>query len=347
MGAAERTLEADAGAGVRPNGERRLDEYGSILVIKLGALGDFFQAMGAFKRLRAVHPKARITLMTTKPYEGLARKSGYFDDVYVDVRPRWYSLRGWLALRRYLMAARFDRVYDLQNNDRTALYFRLFPRPCRPEWVGVAKGASHQDKTPDRRTVHIFDSLRRTLAVGGVDGIEPDDLRWMDGDVSALESEHGLRAPYVLLIPGSSPTRLMKRWPADHFIALTKRLVADGLQVVILGTNAESDATGAIAAAFAGEEENVSNVLDLTGRTDLHQLTALGRAAFAVIGNDTGPTHMLGPTGAPCIALYPGVSDPARFHPLGSNVHTIQKDHMADITVDEVYALFKKATQVS
>jgi ADP-heptose:LPS heptosyltransferase len=44
-----------------------------VLVIKLSALGDFVLALAAMRRIRAAHPKARITLLTTPPFEALAR----------------------------------------------------------------------------------------------------------------------------------------------------------------------------------------------------------------------------------------------------------------------------------
>ena len=50
-------------------------EIAKVLVIKLGALGDFVQALAAMAHIRAAHPKARITLLTTPEFEGLARAS--------------------------------------------------------------------------------------------------------------------------------------------------------------------------------------------------------------------------------------------------------------------------------
>ena len=46
-----------------------------ILVIRLGALGDFVQSFGPFSAIRAHHPEARITLLTTAPFADLARRS--------------------------------------------------------------------------------------------------------------------------------------------------------------------------------------------------------------------------------------------------------------------------------
>src|SRR5690606_27850998 len=100
-----------------------------ILVIKLGALGDFVQALGPVAAIRRHHPHAHITLMTTKPFLELAQASGYFDVIWIDEKPKWHQAGKWLSLRNHLNDLAFDRVYDLQNNDRTGLYFRLLKSP--------------------------------------------------------------------------------------------------------------------------------------------------------------------------------------------------------------------------
>jgi hypothetical protein len=58
-----------------------------ILVIKLSALGDFVLALAAMKKIRQAHPKAHISLLTTPPFEGLAKASPYFNAVFTDGRP--------------------------------------------------------------------------------------------------------------------------------------------------------------------------------------------------------------------------------------------------------------------
>ena len=46
-----------------------------ILVIKLGALGDFVLAMAAMRKIREAHPDDHITLLTTPPFGPLVRNS--------------------------------------------------------------------------------------------------------------------------------------------------------------------------------------------------------------------------------------------------------------------------------
>ena len=47
-----------------------------VLVVKLGALGDFILALGPFAAIRTAHADAEITLLTTAPFVDLARMSG-------------------------------------------------------------------------------------------------------------------------------------------------------------------------------------------------------------------------------------------------------------------------------
>ncbi len=145
----------------------------NILVIKLGALGDFVQAMGSAAAIRAFHRGAAITLLTTRPYAEFARLAPYFDEVWIDERPSWGNPAGVLRLARRLRAGRFDRVYDLSTRTRSALYFHLMRRPGL-EWSGIVRGASHrQPDTPERRRMHTLDREADQLRWAGIPGPDP------------------------------------------------------------------------------------------------------------------------------------------------------------------------------
>lgn len=297
-----------------------------ILVIKLSALGDFIQALGPMAAIRRHHPKAHITLLTTKSFAGFGRKCGYFDDVIIDTRPKILDIKGWLTLRKTLLNRNFDRVYDLQNNDRSCFYYKLWPRKTKPEWVGVAKGASHRNTSPERTAGHAFDGHKQTLALAGIKDVQIDDLSWAKEDLSAFD----LKTPYILFVPGCAPQHPYKRWPAEHYAALADKLHAQGYHIVLLGTDAEKDVTHAI-------KTRASHAFDLTGKTSLFQIAALAHQADGAVGNDTGPMHMIGPTGCPTLALFSGHSTPERHAPLGAHVKTLQKQEIKDITVDQAY----------
>lgn len=74
---------------------------------------------------------------------------------------------------------------------------------------------------------------------------------------------------------------------------------------------------------------------DLTGRTDFAQLAVLGAKAALVVGNDTGPTHLLAAAGAPTIALFSDASDPALCGPRG-HVAVIKSPDLKALPVSTV-----------
>ncbi len=297
----------------------------NILVIKLGALGDFIQALGPMAAIRKHHPQDKITLLTTAPFESLGRACGYFDDLIIDKRPRWHQLAGWLSLRKTLNEKNFGRVYDLQNNDRTAFYLKLFSP--RPEWVGAAPGASHRNVSPERTAGKAFDGHVQTLSLAGIKDVVPDTLSWMQ----PAHDYAMLNKPYVLLVVGAAPQHPEKRWP--HYTAFCNKLLNHGYTPVVIGGKAEQDIADKIV-------QDVKGVTNLAGKTTLFDLPALASGAAAAVGNDTGPMHLIAPTGCKSIVLFSGKTNPARHGPMGQAVTVIQKDNLADLTADEVWRTF-------
>lgn len=300
---------------------------GNILVIKLGALGDFIQALGPMAAIRKHHPDSNITLMTTKPYLELAQASGYFDRILIDHRPKFFEISKWMSLRRQLNAEHYVRVYDLQNNDRTSFYLRLFSP--QPQWVGVAMGASHRNISPLRTVGLAFGGHKQTLALAGINNVQIDRMEWVKG----RDHFEGLGKPYVLLVAGSAASRPEKRWPSKYYVAIANKLIASGFQPVLIGTAAEQETNDTIQAGCP-------SALNLCGQTDLFDVIALGRNASGAIGNDTGPMHMIAPTGIPTIVLFSGSSNPKRHAPKGHDVITIQKDDLEDLPVESVWKAF-------
>jgi ADP-heptose:LPS heptosyltransferase len=297
-----------------------------VLVIKLGALGDFIQALGPMQAIRRAHPDAHVALLTTAPFVGLATASPYFDQVTIDARPR--SPRGLWRLRKTLRDGSYDRVYDLQTSDRSSFYFHML-RGARPEWSGIAAGCSHRHANPARDTLHTVDRQAEQLAVAGIGAVPPPDLDWVKSDLAKFE----LAARYAMLVPGASPHRPAKRWPVERYAELA-RVIARRAQPVIVGTTEEGDLGARIAAACP-------EARDLTGRTGLVELFSLAKGAAGAIGNDSGPMHMAALGGAPSVVLFSAESDPALCAPRGPSVTVLRRLELAALTVGEVAAALR------
>ncbi len=295
---------------------------GNILVIRLGALGDFVQSFGPFAAIRAHHPDARITLLTTPPYAGLARRSPWFDEVWEDGRPSWRDPRAILSLACRMRAARFGRVYDLQTSGRSARYRWLLGRGV--EWSGIGRSISHPHANPGRDLMHTVERQREQLLMAGITHLPPPALDWLDADVGAF----GLPPRFALLVPGASPLRPGKRWPAERFRELAAEL---DLPVVVLGGRTETELASGIVAGLP-------HALTLAGRTDFGQVAALARRAAFAVGNDTGPTHLIAAAGCPTLALFGADSDPALCAPRGPSVAVLREVPLSALSVAEVRA---------
>jgi ADP-heptose:LPS heptosyltransferase len=307
-----------------------------ILVIKLAALGDVVQAFAALARIRAAHPGDEITILTTPPYAELFRLSPYADRVETDGRPKGVVATAAMLLR--LRRAGYDRIYDLQTSSRSSAYHWAF-LPRAPAWSGIAPLASHPHANPRRNFMHTLERQADQLKFAGVwpdaptapGTAPPPDLSFLSADMAPERSpaHFGLREPYALLVPGASPHRPGKRWPAKRYGELAQALEARGLQVAIVGGPGEAGLAQTIRMTAPG-------AVDLTGRTDFAALAALGAKAALAIGNDTGPSHLIAAAGAPTAVLFSCDSDPALCAPRGRRVEVLLSERLADLSLQKV-----------
>lgn len=309
-----------------------------VLVIKLSALGDMVQAMAPMAAIRAHHKAARITVLTTPAYRSLLELCPFVDEIDAGGRPK--GLGDWFALLGRLRAGRFDAVYDLQNNGRTANLFRAL-WPAQPRWSGVCLGASHRFTDLSWRTMHTLDrhaAILRIAGIGPAEGYPPGGAPGPDiGFIldrhpqreALLPAHFGIEGPFALMVPGSSAHRTDKRWPAEHFAALAVRLADAGVTPVVTGAASERALAEAIVAAEP-------RTIDTTGRSDIFQVAGLAAHAHVAVGNDTGPMHIAAAAGAGCVVLFSKASNPARCAPRGRGVVCLRADDLKDVPVDDV-----------
>lgn len=299
-----------------------------ILVIKLGALGDFVQALGPAKAIRAHHGGAHVVLLTSAPYVDFAKASGYFDEVWVDEeRPKAWQVGRVLRLRNKLKGGNFDRVYDLQTSDRSSFYFHILGPGKRPEWSGIARGCSHPHDNSDRGLMHTRERQAEQLALAGIAQVPEPDLSWADADIDRF----AVKAPYALLVPGGAPHRPAKRWPAERYAALANRLMAEGITPVLLGARAEQGILQLIA-------HDAPGAVNLCAKTDFLDIATLARGAKLAVGNDTGPMHIISAAGCPSVVLYSHDSDPALCAQRGPRVEILRRESLERLGEDEVWA---------
>jgi ADP-heptose:LPS heptosyltransferase len=306
-----------------------------VLVIKLGGVGEMVLAFPAFERIRQAHPKAKITLLTTQPFEALAKSSPFFNTVDADGGAK--DPASWAALILRIRRGHFDRVYDLQNDASTNLIFQAL-RPLGPEWSGTAMGASLPHRNRGRAKMHQLERQADQLKEAGIWpdapvkplSAAPPDISWILGRSAQPRSMTvaGGHRPLVILAPGGEGNHRQLRWPIEQYGQFAKRMQDAGYDIVIIGALNQSSFAHAIQRA-------APRARDLTGRTDLVQIASLGARAALAVGNDLGPLHLIAAAGAPTIALFASEPDPFLIAPRG-HVTVLHAPALKSLSVDSV-----------
>ena len=117
----------------------------------------------------------------------------------------------------------------------------------------------------------------------------------------------------VLFNPNASDMLPQRRWPAENFAALARRVLERWDDVLILITGAPDEAAEAEALrAQVGH----ARMVNFAGRSALADLPLLYSVAELMVSNDSGPAHFASVTDMPTIVLF-GPETPALYGPLG------------------------------
>jgi heptosyltransferase-2 len=236
----------------------------------------------------------------------------------------------WRARRRLareLAGNGYTRAIVLPNSWKSALVPWLARIPRRTGYRGEGRyGLLNDVRRLDRKALPRLVDRFAALAVtpGELVPMPPrpvlvPDLANRSAAVRALRLRTDRRT--AVLCPGAEYGPA-KRWPPTHFAELAARLMADGLQVWLVGSPNDRLAAESVLQA-AGEAAR--QMRDLTGNTDLGTAIDLLSLATIVVSNDSGLMHAAAAVGVPMVALF-GSSSPAYTPPLSGAAQVARID---------------------
>jgi heptosyltransferase-1 len=301
-------------------------EPARVCIIKPSSLGDVVHAVPILAALRARWPSAHLAWVVNRPFRELLDGHPDLDELLVHDRTArsddFLGLASTTALFRKLFQSRFDLTIDMQGLLRSALMTAAAHSPVRVGLADAREGARcfYTDLVDASRLhLHAVERTQRMAAAFGARMPEPQfNLTISDNQTQwARETLAAVPAPRIILNVGAR--WLTKRWPPEHFAAIGRRLVARfQAGLIAVGSAADRPLAQALAAHVAPSE-----LLDLCGRTDLHQLAALSALSDLFISNDTGPLHLAAAAGARVIGIYT-CTNPALTGPYGRRATTVQ-----------------------
>lgn len=324
-----------------------------ILVIRADRIGDVILSTPVLTEIKKAWPESRLTFLVRPLVAPLVERLRTVDELFVyEPEGRHAGIAGNLLLLQELRARKFDAVVMLQYQPKLALAIRLAGIPIR---VGpLSKLGSYlvfnrgkrqrRSKVEKHETEYNLDLLER-IGIKPPERVSPqisvdDRSRALVGN---WWSSHKMPiGPRIAIHPGMGGSAL--NWPMSSYQELTRKLLADGISVVItLGPMDQ-----AVRGYFLG-----TGVRLFDG--SLPELAALYESCDGVIAPSTGPLHVASAASPWVIGLYPNIrvqspkrwgpytQDPSRVTVFSPSVDCAREPEcMKTIPVDDVYQEIKK-----
>jgi len=321
----------------------------TIIIFRIGSLGDTVVALPCFHLVERSFPNARRILVTNisasqkaAPAEGILADAGLVDGViHLTAPPR--TLRGLLKLRLEVRQTRATTLVYIADRDivRTLRDLSFFL------WCGIRRVIGAPITTDLRRprgdpeTGNIefeAERLARCLSpLGEIDLNNPDawDLRLRRSEIASAEKALAPVRERNFVAVNLGGKGACKDWGDGNWRTLLELMAvryAD-LALVFFGVAEECERSDALAAAWPGPR------LNLCGRLAPRESAAAMRRALFFVGHDSGPLHLAASAGVPCVGIFGHLNQPRRWHPMGRG-HRIVHDMrgVRHITPEQVYA---------
>lgn len=339
-----------------------MEDYKSILIIKMSSLGDILHALPTLHVLRRRYPSARIVWAVHEQFVSLLPGAPYIDEVVFIDKNRLKSFRYWRELRRQLHPYRFDLSIDLQGLAKSAVVAMNSGAKRKIGYWEMREGSFLVSKgiTGPHKNGHV---IERYLDVARGLDCPVDAVAFPLPPLDEVRSKmlqrlaaDGLQGPFVALVPGARWS--VKEWPLANWCALSARFSERGINVLLLGSGDDIEKGKKMKSGTASE-----HVFDYTGKTTLTELMALISLSSLYVSADTGPLHLANALKKELIALF-GTTSPDRTGPYGGAgsdyIHLIvsptsratvarplvdDPECMGKITVDTVWAECRKAAE--
>lgn len=280
----------------------------SILLVKTSSLGDVVHNLPVADDIRSAYPDAEIDWVVEEGFAAIPPMHPAVRSVLPVAIRRWRSLLWRRQTRdeirvflRRLRARSYDAVIDTQGLLKSALIARA-ARGIRfgLDWQSAREPlALFYDRTFSVPwTLHAVER-NRALAGQALGYLLPSlnyGIRAAPARFSWLPA-----ARYAVLLHASSAKR--KLWPEARWIEVGKPFAQRGVCCVLpWGSAAERDRCDRLAARLSGAVVPPALPLD--------EAAGLLAGAQAVIGVDTGLTHLAAALGVPTVGVY-CATDPA------------------------------------
>lgn len=350
-----------------------MQDIKSVVVYRLGSLGDTITALPVFNKIVKAFPNADITLLTNKPVmaKAAAVESVLGEDYFfnrtvnypVGTRNPFLLFKLLIAIRKvkpdivcYLAGVRNSK--NIRRAKLILLRDRMFFRLAGvKKTIGFPKVAEDFSLTLDRHTGDFeweaYRLARRFSELGKID--LDNECSWdlhfterEENEAKQIKNDHEIFNQVIILSIGTKWQP--NDWGICNWTVLLKKLSEKltGWHLVVLGASEEAASAELCLSAWRQKGTN------LCGKTSPRISALIMRNANVFLGHDSGPMHLAACVGTRCVCVFSARHFPRQWYPRGTSNRIIyhktdcagcekevcliqQKKCIMSITTDEVY----------
>ena len=275
----------------------------SIVVVRLGAMGDIIHALPAVASLKQSFPERRLVWIVARKWAQILEGNPHiYEIVPFERRGKGSLYRSWRTLR----AIEPEIAVDLQGLIQSAFVARA-TRPKR--LIGLQHAQAREPLaalfyTQRVKTSgpHIVETNLQLAAAAGA--TELTEQAWLPSGKAEGELPSG---GFVLASPYAGWAS--KQWPLENYGRLARALRAEGLPLLVNVPPGLGEKLRGM--DFEIHESGLPGLIDAT------------RRATAIVGVDSGPMHLAAALGKPGVAIF-GPTDPLRNGPFRSRMAVLR-----------------------
>jgi ADP-heptose:LPS heptosyltransferase len=259
-----------------------------ILIIRFSSIGDIVLTTPVIRCIKKQKPEAEIYLLTKASFAGVLKPNPYLSGII--------SFDGNLSSTvKELKAIGFDYIIDLHHNQRSFLIKCCFPFTKKysfdklnfEKWLMVNFKIN---RLPHKHIVDRYFDAQLPLGIeNDGEGLDFYINKEEAFDVLKLPAEHQ-QGFIVFSIGGNHAT---KKMPVEKWKQLAALI---NYPVVVLGGKEE--------AAEGAEIADELKVLNLCGKTTLHESASIIQQSKLVVTHDTGLMHIAAALKKPVISIW-------------------------------------------
>lgn len=292
------------------------------LIIAPAWVGDMVMAHTLVQCLAARYSHLELHMAAPPATAALATRMAQVQQVHTVDFP--HGEFGWGKRRQVaaqLAQLNFDVAYVLPNSWKSALVPYFAGVPKRVGWHGEARFILLNDRRKlDQAQYPLM--IERFMALADDAGQLPGKpyptprLEIDDDNLRRCIREFGLQDTRVTALCPGAEFGAAKKWPAQHYAAVARRVLEGGGQVWLMGSPSDAEDCAQIAALAPG-------CVNLAGRTRLLDAVDLLSLCEQVVCNDSGLMHIACALDRPTVGIF-GSTSPGFTPPLGEHAAVVE-----------------------